>query len=165
MNRYVQLAVLFAATVFAQNSCASGAGGSRVPDFTGVRDKNWKLMEVRSRTESAGGKDIIFQRSMLTQEELKDVFTLRFDAERVSGAGHPNRYFAPYTLTEKQGIDIKPMAGTLMAPLFEPEQLKEREFFAYLENTDQWNLVKGNLELRSKDDKGAEVVLVFSLAD
>jgi len=154
MNRYVQLAVLFAAAVFTQTSCAG------VPGFTDVRDKNWKLMEIR-----AGEDNVIFQRSMLTQEVPKDAFTLRFDAERVNGAGCPNRYVAPYTLAKKQAIDIKTIAGTLMAALFEPEQLKEREFFAYLEKADQWNLVKGNLELRSKNDEGAEVVLVFALAD
>jgi heat shock protein HslJ len=156
MNRYVQVAALLAAIIFLQTSCASSA---RVPDFSDVRDKDWKLMEIRT------GKDIIFQRSILTQESFKDIYTLRFDAERVSGAGCPNRYFAPYALAEKQAINIKPIAGTLMAALFEPEQLKEREFFAYLENADQWNLVKGNLELRSKNNEGAGVYLVFSLTD
>jgi len=159
MNRYVQLAVLFAATIFTQTSCASNASGSRVPEFTDVRDKNWKLMEVRS------GKDIIFKRAMLTQESLKDVFTLRFDAERANGTGYPNRYFTPYALSEKQAISIQPIASTLMLALSEPEQLKEREFFTYLEKADQWNLVKGNLELRSTNGEGAQVVLVFSLTD
>ena len=164
MIRYVQLAALFTAIIFLQTSCASGAGGTRVPEFTSVRDKNWKLTEVRLRTESAFGKDVIFQRSMLTQESFKDIYTLRFDAERVSGAGCPNRYFSPYALGEKQAISIQPIASTLMLALSEPEQLKEREFFAYLEKADQWNLVKGNLELRSKNNEGA-VVLVFSLTD
>jgi len=102
---------------------------------------------------------------MLTQETPKDVFTLRFDSERVSGAGCPNRYFAPYTLAEKQAINIEPIAGTLMIALFEPEQLREREFYAYLENADQWNLVKGNLELRSTNSEGKTVLLVFSSGD
>jgi hypothetical protein len=52
-----------------------------------------------------------------------------------------------------------------MLALSEPEQLKEREFFTYLEKADQWNLVKGNLELRSTNNEGAEVFLVFALAD
>jgi len=160
MNRYVQLAALFAAIIFLQTSCASGAGGARVPEFTGVRDKNWKLTEVRD-----GKKNVIFQRGMLKQEVPGDVFTLRFDAERASGAGCPNRYFSPYTLAETQAISIQPIASTLMLALSEPEQLKEREFFSYLEKADQWNLVKGNLELRSKNNEGAAVVLVFSLAD
>jgi heat shock protein HslJ len=153
MNRYVKLTALFAIITFMQTACASA------PDFSDVRDRNWKLMEVRA------GKDVIFQRSMLKQEVPVDVFTLRFDAERVSGTGCPNRYFSPYSLSEKQAIDIKPIAGTLMAALFEPEQLKEREFFTYLENADKWNVVRGNLELRSKNNEGATVFLVFSLAD
>jgi len=163
--RYVKLTALFAVVLSMQTMCASGASGTHGAKFSDVIDKNWKLIEIRSRTESAFGKDVIFQRSMLTQESPKDIYTLKFDAERVSGAGCPNRYFAPYDLAEKQAIDIKQVAGTLMLALFEPEQLKEREFFAYLENADQWNLVKGNLELRSKNDKGAEVVLVFGLAE
>jgi heat shock protein HslJ len=154
MIRYVQLLALFAAVIFTQTVCAS------IPDFSDVRDKDWKLMEVR-----AGKDKVIFQRSMLTQENFKDIYTLRFDVERVNGVGCPNRYFGPYDLAEKQAIDIKPLAATQMLALFEPEQLKEREFFAYLEKADQWNLVKGNLELRSTNNEGAEVYLVFSLAN
>jgi heat shock protein HslJ len=163
MNRYVQFAVLFAAIVFTQTACASNAGGAtgaRALEFSDVRDKNWKLTEVR-----AGKNNVIFQRSMLEQEVPGDVFTLRFDEERVTGVACPNRYFAPYEMAEKQTIDIKPIAATLMFALFEPKQLKEGEFFTYLENTDQWNFVKGNLELRSKNNEGAEVFLVFNLAD
>jgi len=162
MIRYAKFAALFAIILSMQTACvsnASGAGGARVSDFSDVRDRNWKLTQIRS------GKNIIFERSMLTQESLKDVFTLRFDAERISGAGCPNRYFAPYDLSEKQAINIKPIAGTLMLALFEPEQLKEREFFAYLEKADQWNIVKGNLELRSTNNDGKTVLLVFSSGD
>jgi heat shock protein HslJ len=163
MKRYVQLAALFAAIVSVQTACVSGGGnaggGANVQNFSDVSGRNWKLMEVRA------GKDVIFERGMLTPETPKDVFTLRFDSERVSGAGCPNRYFAPYTLAEKQAINIEPIAGTLMIALFEPEQLREREFFAYLENADQWNLVKGNLELRSTNSEGKTVLLVFSSGD
>jgi len=157
MKRYVQLSALLAAIIFTQTACASNNGS--VSEFPDVRDKDWKLMEVRA------AKDIIFERGMLPQEGLNDVFTLRFDGERVSGVGCPNRYFAPYTLAEKQSIDIKPIAGTLMAALFEPEQLKEREYFNYLENAVEWNIVKGNLELRSKNSEGKTVFLVFSSAN
>jgi len=160
MNRYVKLIVLLALTMFMQTACASSADGARVGDFSDVRDKNWKLTEVR-----AGKNNVIFRRSMLTQENFKDIYTLRFDAERVNGAGCPNRYFAPYEVAEKQAINIKPIAATLMIALFEPEQLKESEYFAYLEKANQWNLVKGNLELRSKNNEGADVVLVFGSAD
>jgi len=163
MKRYVQLLALFAAIVFTQTACANSAGaagGGGISDFSDVRGKDWKLIQVR-----AGRNNTIFQRSMLTQESFKDIYTLRFDAERVSGVGYPNRYFAPYDLGEKQVIDIKPIAATLMLAMSEPAQLRESEFFAYLEKADQWNLVKGNLELRSTNDEGAAVFLVFSLAD
>jgi heat shock protein HslJ len=154
MSRYVKLAVLFALIVSAQTGCSSA------PQFSDVRDRDWRLTEIR-----AGKDGVIFERGMLAPESLNNAFTLRFDAERISGVGFPNRFFAPYSLAEKRAIDIKPVAGTLMAALFEPEQLKEREFFAYLENADKWNIVKGNLVLRSTDDKGAEVFLVFTSAD
>jgi heat shock protein HslJ len=156
MNRYVQLLALFAAVVFTQTACASGVRGAK---FSDVRDKNWKLMEVRA------GKDVIFNRRMLTQENFKDIYTLRFDAERVSGAGCPNRYFAPYTLAEKQAISINSIAATLMLAMSEPEQLKESEFFAYLQKAYQWNIINGNLELRSENNAGAVVFLVFGLAE
>ncbi len=153
MNHYVQLTVLFAAVILMQTGCSSA------PEFTGVRDKDWKLMEVRA------GKDVIFERGMLNQEVPGDVFTLRFDAERVSGAGCPNRYFSPYTLGEKQAISIQPIASTLMLALSEPEQLKERDFFSYLEKANKWTVRKGNLKLYSTNNEGAVVYLVFSLTD
>jgi len=153
MNRYVQLAAVFATSILLHTACVSA------PEFTDVRDKDWKLMEV------CAGKDVIFQRSTLTQENFKDIYTLRFDAERASGTGCPNRYFSPYTLAEKQAISIQPIASTLMLALSEPEQLKEREFFSYLEKANKWNIRKGNLKLYSTNNEGAEVFLVFSLAD
>jgi heat shock protein HslJ len=162
MNRYVQLTAVCAAVMLMQTACAGGravTACNTTSDFSAVRDKDWKLMEVRA------GKDVIFERGMLKQEVPEDVFTLRFDSERASGAGCPNRYFSPYALAEKQAISIQPIASTLMLALFEPEQLKERDFFSYLEKADQWNLVNGNLELRSKNNESAAVVLVFSLTD
>jgi len=159
MKRYVQLAALFAVILSTQTSCAGGARGFSDPNFSNVSNRDWKLMEVRA------GKNIIFNRGMLTQKTPKDVFTLRFDAERVSGAGCPNRYVAPYTLAENQAINIQPIAGTLMIALYEPEQLRESEFFAYLEKADKWELVKGNLRLRSTNEKGLAVLLVFSSDD
>jgi hypothetical protein len=160
MNSYVKLTALFAIIILMQTACASGARNAGVPDFSNVRDRNWKLMEVR-----AGTNNVIFKRDMLTEESLKDAYTLRFDAEGVRGVGCPNRYLAPYTLGDKQAVDIKTIAGTLMASLFEPEQLKEREYFVYLENADSWNIVKGNLELRSTNAEGAAVFLIFNSAD
>jgi hypothetical protein len=49
-----------------------------------------------------------------------------------------------------------------MAPLREPEYLKEQEFFAYLQNTTKWNVVDKNLELQSTGADGTAAVLVFA---
>ena len=128
------------------------------PNFSNVVDKDWKLIEVRG-----GSGNITFDRSKLEGEGFADIFTLRFDKERVNGVGAPNRYFAPYTRTDKkQGIAIKTIAQSQMAPLREPEYLKEQEFFAYLQNTTKWNIAKKTLELYSTGTDGAAMVLVFA---
>ena len=128
------------------------------PSFADVSGKEWKLVEVH-----VGGKSIGFDRNTLVSEGFGDIFTLKFDAERISGTGAPNRYFAPYTLDKNQAISIKTIGGTLMAPLRQPEKLKEQDYFKYLESTYKWNLVKGNLELLTKSADGSEVTLIFTL--
>jgi heat shock protein HslJ len=129
------------------------------PKFSNVVDKDWKLIAIRG-----GSGDITFDRNKLVEEGFPDIFTLRFDKERVNGVGAPNRYFAPYTRPDnKQGISIKAISQSQMAPLREPEYLKEQEFFAYLQNTTKWNIVKKTLELQSTDKDGAATVLVFAL--
>jgi heat shock protein HslJ len=121
-------------------------------------DKDWNLIAVRGSPEN-----ITFNRNKLVEEGFKDIFTLRFDKERVSGIGAPNHYFAPYTLPDnKQAITIKTIAQSQMAPLREPEYLKEHEFFAYLQNTTRWNIAGKNLELYTADKDGAAAVLVFA---
>ena len=151
MNRYVKFAVILAAALFA--ACASA------PKFSSVIDHDWNLAEVRTAPAN-----IIFDRAKLVSEGFGEIFTLRFDAERVNGVGAPNRYFAPYTLGAQFAISIKTVSGTLMIPLHEPEKLKERDFFNYLQNAYKWNLVKGNLQLHTKSESGADAVLVFALA-
>ena len=150
MNCYVKITALLLIIIAMPVACSS------TPQFSNVVDKDWKLIAVR------GPGNITFDRSKLAEENFADIFTLRFDKERVNGVGAPNRYFAPNTLADKQGISIKAIAQSQMAPLREPEKLKEQEFFAYLQNTTKWNMVKGNLELHSADNNGAATVLVFA---
>ncbi|MCL1931852.1 MAG: META domain-containing protein [Treponema sp.] len=151
MNRYVKIAALWLIMAAMPFACTS------TPKFSDVLDKDWKLIAVQG-----GSENITFDRGKLVEEDFADIFTLRFDQERVNGTGAPNQYFAPYSLSDKQGISIKAVAQTQMAPLREPEYLKEQDFFAYLQNTGKWNLVKGNLELYSTDKDGAAAVLVFT---
>ena len=150
MNRYVKITALLLIILAMSVACAG------TPKFSSVVDKDWKLIEVRGDAES-----ITFDRGKLAEEGFPDIFTLRFDKERVNGVGAPNRYFAPYTLADKLGISIKTIAQSQMAPLREPEYLKEQEFFAYLQNTTKWNIAKKNLELYSTGTDGAARVLVF----
>jgi heat shock protein HslJ len=154
MDRYVKRTALWAAAVFILAACAGA------PPFSDVMNKDWNLAEVRVKPEN-----IIIERDKLKEEGFGDIFTLRVDAERVSGVGAPNRYFAPYTLADKQGITVKMVSQTMMLAIREPEKLKEHDYFAYLQNAAKWNMVKGNLELLSKAKDGAEAILVFAPAD
>ena len=145
----VLILTLFFGIIF---SCKS------IPNFTEVTGKAWKLVEVQ-----VNGASIGFNRSTLTSEGFGDIFTLTFDAERISGAGAPNRYFAPYTLDKNQAISIKTIGGTLMAPIRQPEKLKEQDYFNYLQSAYKWDLVNLNFILLTKDAAGAEVKLIYAL--
>ena len=135
-----------------------GAGCQSAPAFSDVLENEWKLTDVR-----INNKSINFDRNELASQGFGDIFTLTFSSDRLSGAGAPNRYFAPYTLGENQSISVGNVAGTLMVSFMEPDKLKEHEYFMYLQNAYKWNLVKNNLELSSKGADGGDVVLVFSL--
>ena len=152
MIRYTKFMTLLLIIIAMPIACTS------TPKFSNVVDKDWKLIAVRG-----GPENITFDRSKLAGDGFADIFTLRFDKERVNGVGAPNRYFAPYTRTDnKQGISIKTIAQSQMAPLREPEYLKEQEFFAYLQNATKWNIADKKLELHSTGADGAEAVLVFA---
>jgi len=153
MNRYAKKMARWAA-VFILAACACACAG--VPPFSDIMNRDWNLAEIRTKPEN-----IIIERGKRAEGGLGDIFILRFDVERVNGVGVPNRYFAPYTLADKQGITIKTVAQTQMLAIREPEKLKEHDFFVYLQNVTRWNLVKGNLELYSTGEDGVEAVLVF----
>jgi heat shock protein HslJ len=154
MGRYVKTAgfSLMLAGVLLLAACGS------TPKFANVRDKEWKLVAVK-----AGPEDIVFDRNRLVDEGFGDIFTIQF-ADQVSGKGAPNRYFGPYEAGKDLSLAIKNVASTLMAPIREPEKLKERDFFTYLGNAYRWNLNKEKqLELSTKGEDGAETVMVFAL--
>jgi heat shock protein HslJ len=135
-------------------SCAGGSS-SNVGDFKG---KDWKLVEVW-----IDSKNINFNRKDLANDKAGDIFTLKFDAENISGTGAPNRYSAPYALSDKNSISVKPIRSTQMASLWQPEKLREYDFFIYMQNLSEWAINSGRLELTSKTENGRTVKLVFSL--
>jgi heat shock protein HslJ len=156
------LAAVSAALVVAgcatTDNAAARPGETAPRSFDEVRGKVWALEEVVTESGS-----IIINRRKLEADGQGDVFTLMADAERISGKGSPNRYFAPYTLGEEQEISISPIAGTLMMSLVEPEGLQEREYFNYLAQANQWLLTGDTLELHSETAEGDPAILVFAL--
>ena len=126
-------------------------------NISDIMKKKWKLVNVL-----IGGKSINLDRNSFVKD-FEDIFTLTFEAERLSGVGAPNRYFTSYTHGENQALSIRSVASTRMAPIGELDNLKEHEYFMYIQNSYRWNLKGGNLELFSKTEKGLEVVLIFSL--
>jgi heat shock protein HslJ len=121
-------------------------------------DREWKLIDVL-----INGTSINFDRNALTAQGFGEIFTLTLGSDRLSGVAAPNRYIAPYTQGDNRSISVSNIAGTLMAPIREPDKLKESEFLSYIENAYRWNIVKNRLELSSKAKDGGDVVLVFSL--
>jgi len=117
----------------------------------------WKLIQVYLNDE-----DTQFSRSALPAEP-ENLFTLKFDSKNISGVGMPNLYSAPYTQGKDQSLSISLMRATMMASLFQPENITEHNFFIYLQNAQSWKIVDNNLEILSKAQDGVEVKLVFSL--
>ena len=142
--------IIFA--VLAVGSCRSMA------NFSDVTGKEWLLAEIKTQ----GGKIAIDRNELKNSGFSDNIFSLVLDEGRISGMGAPNRYFGPYALGERQAISISNIAGTLMAPLFEPEKLKEHEFLMYLQNAYKWDLVKGQLQLHTRGENRTETILVFN---
>jgi len=154
MYRYVKPYLLLILVILF-TSCNSG------PKFSDkVMNRDWSLVEARILPN-----DVIYNSNEFSIEGVDEIYTLRFDGERVSGVAMPNRYFGPYELLEKQAISIKQMASTLMISFLEPERLGEHDYFTVLKNTYKWDIVGGNLALYSKNEAGAEVVLIYALVE
>ena len=149
------LAALFFLFVLPAPYCAGIRDAIGGADFSEAQGRDWFLSEV------ASGSGIVIIDRKGAAAGFGETYTLRFDEERLSGMGAPNRYFAPYASGEGNSLSIGMVAGTLMAPLFENENLKESEYFAYLGKARRWELRNGKLNLYSSSIDGGEAVLVF----
>jgi len=130
--------------------------GARFGDAEG---REWKLVELRR-----AAKTVLIDRE-IDLYGFGEIYTIKFEAGRVSGMGAPNRFFGPYTVGGNRALRIGSengaLASTLMMPLVEPEFLREHEYFGYLSRVYRWDLREGNLELFSTSEDGSQAVLVF----
>jgi len=155
--RKLMVSLLIAMSVI---SCAGNAKSDgdkpQSSDVADIRGKDWKLIEVW-----LDGKKTIYSRKDLEAQKISEFFNLKFDAENLSGVAAPNRYSAPYTVDGKK-IKAMPARATLMAAIWQPEHLKENDYFLYLQNISEWAITGGKLELTSKTEDGRPVKLVYA---
>jgi len=158
MNKLFTLFVLVLVLVL--TGCASNKDTS---DFSSVIGKDWKLIEVRIENPIVT-REVIFDRSSLSKEKAGNVFTLKFSkGGTLTGEAAPNRYNGPYTLGEEEkSISIGPLVPTENPVLWQPERLREADYFQYLQNVYEWYVVNKRLVLFTVNAAGQEVQLIFS---
>ncbi|MDR2662176.1 MAG: META domain-containing protein [Treponema sp.] len=134
-----------------QSTASSGASY-----LSSISGKDWKLLELRR-----SDKTVTLDRNKLTADGMGDLFTLTVDSARLSGKAAPNRYISTYQAGENNTLTIAPPIGTLMASIYDPERLREEEYFQYLSKVKSWKLNQGKLELYTTDASNKEAVLVY----
>jgi heat shock protein HslJ len=131
----------------------ASSGASYLSSISG---KDWKLSELRF-----SDRTVTIDRNKLTADGMGDLFTLNMDAARVSGKAAPNRYTSTYQAGTNNSLTIAPPISTLMASIYDPERLREQEYFQYLSKVKSWKLNQGKLELYTADANNKEAVLVY----
>ena len=140
-----------------QGTEAAQAGSSGADHLRTITGKEWKLVELRFSERT-----VILNRNELSSE-MRDILTMNIDTNRVSGRGAPNRYFTSYRAEANNALTFQPIASTLMATIFfEPQRIREEEYFQYLSRVTRWNLNRNRLELFSTEANGRELVMVFA---
>jgi len=120
--------------------------------FGEVQDKLWNLAEVKN-----GSAVISIDRTNVT----RDIYTVKFQKDRLIGSGAANAFFAAYTTGENQALSIGRIGSSRVAPSHEMKNFTERDYLLCLQKVDRWDLRDGKLELHTYDKDGARVVLVF----
>jgi heat shock protein HslJ len=144
----------------AGGGAASGTGGSTGAVLSGsiaaIGGKEWKLVELKTSTKS-----FKIDRKKLEADGYGDLFTFSINGERVSGRAAPNRYTAGFKTGDNNALTILAPASTLMASIYDPQGIREREYFDYLIRVKRWSLNQGKLELHTADGEGKEAVLIY----
>ena len=132
----------------------SGQSGAAPVALSSISGKNWKLVEVRKDS-----RVIEINRQKLETDGFGDLFTIVF-GDRISGRAAPNRFTAPYQAGANNALTIQQPASTMMAAIYDPERIHEKDYFQYLTGVKSWKLNQNRLELYSSD-AGKETVLVY----
>jgi len=134
----------------------SGSGASAkiygIDDFVNIE---WFLEEFKT------GSQVTKINRTQKGNDFSDYFSLLMDWENISGTGAPNRYNSWYKTEDGNGMYIGVIRRTLMATFVEPEELKEYQFFTFLEKVNKWKYNGEKLELYTVDENDKETVLVF----
>ena len=92
---------------------------------------------------------------------MGDLFTLTIDNERISGKAAPNRHTSAYQPGANNALTIQPPVSTAMIMIYDPERIREKEYFRCLTAVKRWKLNQNKLELYTVDANNKEAVLVY----
>jgi len=146
--------VLISLLTFIPASFSYAKGVKEVNDvtFSEVQGRYWDLTEVKNISAS-----ISIDRTNVPI----DIYTIKFEAKRLNGAGAVNFYYAYYTIDGNNCLSIGRVACTRVGTLYEMKDFTEYKYFQHLERVNRWNLQEGKLELYTYDENGDEVILIF----
>jgi hypothetical protein len=120
--------------------------------FSKIKRIDWDLTEVKSESAT-----VIIDRTKAQRE----IYSIRFQEDRIRGRGADNIYSAPYNLGVNNSLSIQRIARTYMVPIFEMDNFRETEFFQYLERVNRWEFQDWKMKLHTQDENGTEVILEF----
>jgi hypothetical protein len=133
----------------------SFAGDVSVPDsvpFSRVQRIDWNLIEVKNVSAA-----IVIDRAKVQRE----IYSLKFQEDRIRGKGADNIYSAPYIAGVNNSLSIQRITSTYMVPIFETENFSEYEYFRHLEKVYRWEFIDWKLRLYTYDKNNVETILEF----
>jgi hypothetical protein len=120
--------------------------------FSRVQRIDWNLAEVKS-----GSATIIIDRDKAQTE----IYSIRFQEDRIRGRGADNIYFAPYFVGVNNFLSIRSIASTYKVPIFEMENFSEYQYFRHLERAYRWEFQDWKLKLYTYDENNEKAILEF----
>jgi hypothetical protein len=145
----LRIALLLVPAIFSYADDSSIADS--VP-FSRIQRIDWNLAEVKS-----GAASVIIDRTKAQRE----IYSIRFQEDRIRGRGADNIYSAPYIVGANNSLSIRRISGTYMVPIFEMDNFRESDYFRHLERVNRWEFHDWKLKLFTHDENGAEVILEF----